>query len=191
MLERRDERGGPVTAEDGAALPTLRVSLLGGLRVEGVEEHQLGSRKGRRLLAALAANGRPVSTDELAEILWPEQRPRQPVEQLGVLVSRLRRVIGSGRLLRTDAGYELRPDWCDLDELSHRANEASAALDAGRVSAARAAAGAALELAAADVLPGEEGSWVEVPRAQARARWPPPGGWRSTPRLPAVIWRLP
>lgn len=169
MPERWDERGGPVAAEDGDTLPALHVHLLGGLRVDGVDEHRLGSRKGRRLLAALAASGRPLSSDELAEIVWPEGAPRQPAEQLGVLVSRLRRVIGARRLVRTDAGYELRPDWCDLEELSHRASEASAALDAGRVSAARAAAGAALELAAADVLPAEEGWWVEVPRAQAQA----------------------
>jgi len=51
----------------------LRVRLLGGLDVEGVEYARLGSRKARRLLARLAlGRGRPVGADLLVEVVWPE-----------------------------------------------------------------------------------------------------------------------
>ncbi len=150
--------------------PPLRVHVLGPLRVDGVDQRELGGRKGRRLLGALAvAGGHAVPADSLIDVLWPEGPPRRPVDQIGVLVSRLRRVVGTDRIERTDAGYLLHGDWCDLEELAGRAADAAAALDAGRLTAARAAAEAALSLGEPDVLPAEDGPWIEVPRARARA----------------------
>ena len=65
--------------------------LLGGLVVEGRPASEVGSRKARTLLAALAvAQGAPVGVDVLAEILWADDLPAKPSEQVGVLVSRLR-----------------------------------------------------------------------------------------------------
>jgi DNA-binding SARP family transcriptional activator len=149
----------------------LRVRVLGGLAVEGFTEHDLGSRKGRLLLKVLAlGRGRAVSVDRLADIVWAEgELPAKPAEQIGVLVSRLRRVVGQDRVVRTDAGYALLADWLDLDDLAARVDEASAALDAGRVAAARVAASAALALARGDVLPGDDGEWVETDRSAALA----------------------
>lgn len=153
-------------AVDGA----LRVRLLGGLSVDGVGEHDVGSRKGRTLLKVLAlSRGRAVSTDRLAEILWGDQPPSRPADQVAVLVSRLRRVVGAERLPRTDAGYALHCDWLDADELAARVAEAADALDGGRLAAARAAAAAALTLARGELLPEEEGEWVEAERAAAAA----------------------
>lgn len=153
-------------AVDGA----LRVRLLGGLSVDGVSEHDLGSRKGRTLLKVLAlSRGRAVSTDRLAEILWADQPPSRPADQVAVLVSRLRRVLGQDRLSRTDAGYALHCDWLDVDELAARVAEAAEALDGGRLAAARAAAAAALTLARGDLLPEEAGEWVEADRVAVAA----------------------
>lgn len=136
--------------------------------VENVGEQDLASRKGRLLLKVLAlARGRSVSPDRLAEILWGESQPARPAGQVGVLVSRLRAVLGADRLQRTDAGYALVADWLDLDELAARVTEAADALGSGRLGAARAAAEAALALAHGPVLPEEEGEWVEVERAAA------------------------
>jgi DNA-binding SARP family transcriptional activator len=100
----------------------LRVRVLGGLAVEGFTEHDLGSRKGRLLLKVLAlGRGRAVSVDRLADIVWAEgELPAKPAEQIGVLVSRLRRVVGQDRVVRTDAGYALLADWLDLDDLAAR-----------------------------------------------------------------------
>src|SRR5580704_14963192 len=105
-------------SEPRAALPALRVRVLGQLRVEGADPSVLGSRKQRSLLRALAvARGTPVSVDRLTECLWPERSPARPADQLGVLVSRLRSVLGSHRITRSDAGYCLTADWIDLIEL--------------------------------------------------------------------------
>lgn len=141
--------------------------VLGGLSVEGFTEHDLGSRKGRLLLKVLAlARGRPVPADRLADVVWADgELPAKPAEQVGVLVSRLRRVLGQDRVVRTDAGYALVADWLDLDDLAVRVHEASAALDEGRVAAARVAASAALALVRGDVLPGDDGEWVEADRS--------------------------
>jgi DNA-binding SARP family transcriptional activator len=150
---------------------SLRVRVLGGLTVEGFSEHDLGSRKGRLLLKVLVlARGRPVPVDRLADVVWADgDLPARPAEQIGVLVSRLRRVLGLERVVRTDAGYALVADWLDLDDLAARVDEASAALGDGRVAAARMAASAALALARGDVLPGDDGAWVEADRSAAAA----------------------
>lgn len=148
----------------------VRVRVLGGLTVEGLGERELGSRKGRTVLKALAlARGRPVSTDRLADVVWGDDQPARPADQLGVLVSRLRGVLGQERLPRTDAGYALVADWLDVDELAARVDEAAGALREGRVAAARAAAEAAGALARGDLLPEEEGEWLEAERAAAGA----------------------
>lgn len=146
----------------------LRVRVLGGLAVEGLSEPDIGSRKGRSLLKVLAlARRAPVSSDRLAEILWGDEPPSRPAEQVGVLVSRLRGVVGSDRVVRTDAGYLLNLDWLDLVELEARVAEAADALDGSRLTAARAAAAAAVSLARGELLPDEEGTWVEPDRAAA------------------------
>lgn len=143
----------------------MRVRLLGGFEIEGVLERDLGSRKGRTLLKVLAvARGRPVSVDRIADALWGEAQPSHPAEQVGVLVSRLRGVLGSKRIVRTDAGYLLAAEWVDVDELSELAATASRALDEHRVGAARAAAGAALTLARGPLLPDEDAEWVDAER---------------------------
>ncbi len=90
----------------------LRVRLLGGLAVEGVDAGSLGSRKQRRLLARLALEGPAgASFDALADDLWGDDPPARPRDQLAVLVSRLR---SSFEVRRTDAGYVLELGWCDV-----------------------------------------------------------------------------
>ena len=82
----------------------VRVHVLGEFEVEGFGAGQLGSRKARTLLKVLAlARGKPVTVDHLIDCLWPEDEaaPSRPDEQVSVLVSRLRAVLGSERLPRT------------------------------------------------------------------------------------------
>jgi DNA-binding SARP family transcriptional activator/tetratricopeptide (TPR) repeat protein len=148
----------------------VRVRLLGGLEVGGVTNRDLGSRKARTLLKVLAlARGSSVSVDRLADVLWGDDQPARPADQVGVLVSRLRAVLGAGRIRRADAGYVLVADWLDVDELDRLAAVAAEALADGRVSVARAAAGAALALARGPLLPDDDGEWVEAERAAVRA----------------------
>ena len=156
----------------------LRVRLLGGLDVEGLDERTIGSRKARTLVKVLAlARGAPVTADAVVEALWPgDDVPAKPMEQIGVLVSRLRAVLGSDRLIRSDAGWSLTIDWLDIVELEDRVDEASARLAADSPTAARVAARAALALVRGELLADEpDPVWAEVERGAvgrtiARAR---------------------
>src|SRR5947209_7917237 len=122
----------------------VRVRVLGTFEVEEVSARDLGSRKARTLLKVLAlAGGTPVSVDRIAEVLWGDDQPSRPADQVGVLVSRLRGVLGGERITRAGSGYALRTDWLDVNELRDLASLAERALAEGRVGAARAAAGAA------------------------------------------------
>ena len=144
--------------------------LLGGFEVEGVADRDLGSRKARKLLRVLAlARGTPVSVDRVADVLWGDDQPSRPADQVGVLVSRLRGVLGAQRIRRVDAGYLLVTDWLDVDELARLASVSAAALAGGRIGVARAAAAAALALARGPLLPDDDGEWVEAERAAAQA----------------------
>jgi DNA-binding SARP family transcriptional activator/tetratricopeptide (TPR) repeat protein len=142
---------------------------MGGFEIEGLEPGALGSRKARTLLKALAlARGRPVAVDSLVEWLWPRSPPASPADQVSVLVSRLRGVLGANRLVRSDAGYALTIDWLDLDALAELVEEASRRLVAGSPGLAGAAAHAALALARGPLLPEEpEAEWAEADRAIA------------------------
>jgi DNA-binding SARP family transcriptional activator len=148
----------------------VRVRLLGRFEVEGTTERGLGSRKGRTLLKVLAlARGAPVSVDRLADVLWGEDPPSRPADQAGVLISRLRGVLGAERIARTDAGYVLTVDWLDIDELDELGATAARALAEGRLGVARAACDAALALARGPLVPDEDGEWVEADRAAVGA----------------------
>ena len=148
----------------------MRVRVLGTFEVEGVAERELGSRKARTLLKVLAlAGGRPVSVDHIADVLWGDDQPLRPADQVGVLVSRLRGVLGAERIARSGPAYSLAAEWLDLNELRDLAAVAARALAEGRVGAARAAADAALGLARGELLPDEDGEWVLGERAAVTA----------------------
>ena len=149
---------------------SVRVRLFTSFEVEGVPERRLGSRKGRTLLKVLAlARGAPVSVDRIADVLWGDDQPSRPADQVGVLVSRLRGVLGAGRIARSDAGYALVADWIDVEEVVALGTASAEALAAGRLGAARAAADAALALVRGPLLPDEDGLWIETERAAVQA----------------------
>ena len=110
---------GPVEARvDGAALP-------------------LGGPKQRALLAILLLNANaPVSRDRLIAGLWGESAPPSAAQSLDSYVSRLRRVLGTDRIVRRAPGYlvAVGPDELDLDRFEQRLAEGSphAALDEWR-----------------------------------------------------------
>jgi DNA-binding SARP family transcriptional activator len=147
----------------------LRIRLFGGLEVEGISEKELGSRKARTLVKVLAlARGAPVSADRIVDALWEDDAPARPLDQVGVLVSRLRPVLGAERLRRTDAGWALAVDWLDVTELEARVDEAAARMEAGSQAAALAAARAALALVRGELLADEpDAPWAEADRATA------------------------
>ena len=145
----------------------LKVSVLGALDIHGVDKHALGSRKARTLIKVLAvARGQPVPVPRLIECLWPDHPPARPSQQISVLISRLRSVLGSERLPRSDAGYQLLADWIDLDVANNLASAASRRLAAQNYASARLAAEAALALMRGELLADEPDSpWADEERA--------------------------
>ena len=149
----------------------LRIRLLGGLSVDGIAERDLGSRKARTLLKLLAvARGEVVPVDRAADVLWGLELPAKPAEQVGVLVSRLRGVLGADHLIHRSGGYALAAAWLDIDEIDRRVDEASDAQSDGRLAVARAAADAALALVRGPLLPDEDAEWADVARQRCETR---------------------
>ena len=145
----------------------LKVSVLGALDIHGVDKHALGSRKARTLIKVLAvARGQPVAVPRLIDCLWPGRPPARPSQQISVLISRLRSVLGAERLPRSDAGYQLLADWIDLDVANHLATAAARRLAQQNYASARLAAEAALALMRGELLADEPDSpWADEERA--------------------------
>jgi DNA-binding SARP family transcriptional activator/tetratricopeptide (TPR) repeat protein len=146
-------------------VPELRVRLLGGLTVEGVPVLSLGSRKARAVLRRLAlAEGGHVLAEDLAAAAWPEGLPARWPDQLAVLVSRLRGVVGAERLVRHPAGYGLLADWLDTTALREHVRAGEAALAAQDVTAALQRGRAAVALLRGPLLPEDGTEAVEEER---------------------------
>jgi DNA-binding SARP family transcriptional activator/ABC-type transport system substrate-binding protein len=146
----------------------MELGILGpiSLRLDG-REQALGGPKQRALLAilALSPNAR-VSRDRLIDGLWGDRPPVSCEHTLDGYVSRLRKVLGADRIVRSSGGYSLRvePGELDLDRFEEQTRQGQQELAAGDPAKAAATLGDALALwrgpALADVLaepfaPGE------------------------------------
>ena len=121
------------------------------------------------------AEGQVVPADVLVDTLWGDAPPAQPEDQLAVLVSRLRSVLGRDRIQRRDRGYLLVCDWLDASELTALTEEMDRRRGAGNVLGAAAAARVALSLLRGYGLPSVPGEWAqlrlaELDRLASRAR---------------------
>src|SRR4051794_18935327 len=153
---------------------SLKVFLTGRVAVKTdgavIDEAQLGGRQGRLLFAYLVAErSRPVPRDELAEALWGETPPATRDKALTVIASKLRSLVADDGITVTNAFGCYRLDlpegtWVDLFAAASSAEDAEAALAAGELDQARAAAESAESLARRPFLPGEDGTWVAQKR---------------------------
>ncbi|HEX9066311.1 MAG TPA: AAA family ATPase [Streptosporangiaceae bacterium] len=161
-------------------MKSLAVRILGDFGVDGVEPQALGSRKARQALYILAlGQGQAVPPAVLIDALWGDAPPARPEDQVAVLMSRLRAVLGRDRIEHRDAGYLLRFDWLDAAELTSLVTELERRRDAGTGASSAPAARVALSLvrgadpaAAAAAIPGH---WAglrvaELDRLAGRAR---------------------
>ncbi|HJZ27989.1 MAG TPA: BTAD domain-containing putative transcriptional regulator [Streptosporangiaceae bacterium] len=157
-------------------MKSLALRVLSDFGVDGIEPQALGSRKGRLALCVLAlAEGQVVPADVLVDTLWGDTPPAQPEDQLAVLVSRLRSVLGRDRIQHRDRGYLLVCDWLDASELAALTQEMDRRRGAGNVLGAAAAARIALSLLRGYGLPSVPGEWAqlrlaELDRLAGRAR---------------------
>ena len=141
---------------------SLAVRVLGDFGVDGTEPQALGSRKARLALRLLAlGEGQAVPAGVLIDALWPDAAPARPEDQLAVLVSRLRSVLGRDRITHGDDGYLLHCDWLDAAELATLTDETDRRRGAGNVSGAAAAARVALSLLRGDPAPAP-GEWAAL-----------------------------
>src|SRR5436190_22750725 len=100
-------------------MKSLAVRVLGDFGVDGVEPQAIGSRKARLALLLLAlAEGQAVPSDVLIDALWAGAPPARPDDQLAVLLSRLRSVLGRDRIEHPHPRYLLRFDWLGGAELA-------------------------------------------------------------------------
>ncbi len=109
----------------------MEFAILGPIEVrEDGRSLALGGPKQRALLAILLLHeNEVVSRDRLIEGLWGERPPPSVDQSLDSYISRLRRLLGSDRLLRQAPGYLLRVEFGELDldrfeELVSRARSA-------------------------------------------------------------------
>src|SRR5580704_3207678 len=166
----------PATLRFDTGMKSLALRVLSDFGVDGVEPQALGSRKGRLALCVLAlAEGQVVPADVLVDTLWGDAPPAQPEDQLAVLVSRLRSVLGRDRIQHRDHGYLLVCDWLDASELAALTEEMDRRRGAGNVLGAAAAARVALSLLRGYGLPSVPGEWAqlrlaELDRLAGRAR---------------------
>jgi tetratricopeptide (TPR) repeat protein len=165
---------GPLGFDVG--MKSLAVRVLSDFGVDGVEPAALGSRKGRLALCVLAlAGGQLVPADVLTDTLWGDAPPARPEDQLAVLISRLRSVLGRDRIQHRDRGYLLVCDWLDASELAALTEEMDRRRGAGNVLGAAAAARVALSLLRGYGPPEVPGEWArlrlaELDRLAGRAR---------------------
>ncbi|MDN5750970.1 MAG: hypothetical protein L0H64_21090, partial [Pseudonocardia sp.] len=154
-------------------MPEVHLQLLGRFQVrrdgQEVPPAAFGGRKVRTLLRVLAVRATDlIPHGELAEALWPDRLPADPVANLNVLVNRARRATGDPRLIVTGTGgYALGPCVVDVTEFLAAADRAAA----GEHPAALRACSAALALWGEPLAEDVYADWSREPRARLhRAR---------------------
>jgi DNA-binding SARP family transcriptional activator len=163
--------------------PVLRIYLTGQIFVEWenrlLGERQLPRRQGRLAFAFLVdERSHPVSAEELADLLWPIERPPAWESALRALISKLRTVlarVGAGPQLSIANAFgcyqlQLPPTaWVDLEAAKQNLHQAEGALQRGDPETAYAPAVVASTIARRPFLSGETAEWVVRRREEIRA----------------------
>jgi len=144
-----------------------------------VGEAQIPGHQARLVLAYLIVHrDRVVPRAELAEIVWPANRPTGWEGALSTVVSRLRTVLGTlpgDPLIVSGRGrYRFAPPdgaWIDLEQVAEQLDLARQALTGADLLAAADHAATAVELARQPLLAGLDGEWLDRQRDQLRAAW--------------------
>lgn len=161
----------------------MRLYLTSRIRVETddavVDESVLGGRQPRLVLALLARERhRPLTKEEIADVLWPVGLPRTWESALRSIISKIRTFLAAAGLPPDDSitssfgCYQLRlPSAATVDiEIEETLQQAEDALASGDHSVARTLAADAYDVACGPFLPGAEGEWVDEARSRLRVQ---------------------
>ena len=136
-------------------------------RARVLDERALPGRQGRLVLAMLAIeHRRPVSRDELAEELWPDELPTSWDLAVRSVVSKVRAAIARldadpiGGAFGAYRWHLSSDDWLDFEEAAAAVHRAEAALRTGTAAAAAGDALAAAAIAGHPFLAGIDSPWV-------------------------------
>src|ERR1700752_1879661 len=82
----------------------------------GVPVPVRGVRQRARLALLALQRGQPVSADRLIDLLWGDGQAANPANSLQAQIGQLRRTLGPGAILTSEAGYALTagPDEVDV-----------------------------------------------------------------------------
>ncbi len=147
-----------------------RIDLCGDLVVAADDEvrtAELPGRQGRLAVAYLALHrAKPVSRDALVAAIWGEEDPREHGQALSVVLSKVRRALGPGRLETTGAGgLRLSAEVAiDFEAAEATLQQAAAARADHAWEAAALAAGRVVATADRGLLGGLDADWLDEPR---------------------------
>ena len=128
----------------------MQVRILGPFQLEnGGQQVRIGGVRQRAVLANLLLHANEVvPSEQLLVDLWGEDSPQSAANALQAAISRLRRVLPSGRLITRAPGYALQifPDELDVKQFERLLSEGRDALAAGAAAEAARRLGQALSL---------------------------------------------
>lgn len=151
-----------------------RLYLTGGLRLDGPSGHfvdtDLPGNQGRIAFAALAAERRPLSHDQLADIVWDDRLPAQWKQALAPVISKIRSLItttgldGPSVLTSSGGAYELllpADIWVDFEHGFRRLDRAEGAIRHNDHAAAAHDATVASSILRRSFLAGIDNLWAD------------------------------
>ena len=142
-----------------------------------IRESELPRRQGRLAFAMLVLERqRPVSTDELVDLIWPGQPPAHYLAAVSALISKLRRLLsrtglGPNSVAHAFNCYHLKlpaEAWVDAEAALESLHEAEGAIRSGDEAHAYGPAVVAAAILRRPFMPGEYGDWVEARREKFR-----------------------
>src|SRR5918995_2377098 len=179
QAQAEHDQWAPPTPQGGGAPPSVRLWLLGGLRVSvgsrSIGEEEWHLRKARSLLKVLALSpGHRLHREQAMALLWPDLDPKAALNNLHYALHVARRTLepsaldssATSRYLRLrDEQLALCPEsplWVDVEAFEEAAVAARRALEP-------AALRAAIDLYAGELLPEDRYEpWVQERRAQLK-----------------------
>lgn len=154
-----------------------RLHLTGGIRFEGpdgvFDDGDLPGHQGRIAFAALAIERRPLSHDELADIVWSERPPDRWKTALTAVMSKIRRLVSDigldgTRVVASSGGtYALAvptETWVDVEDAMRRLDRAEGALRHGDAATASGEATVATAILRRPLLAGVDCLWLDDAR---------------------------